>query len=183
MRGSSPPILQSGGGGGGGGPPRCGGRCPMSGHQRVWAPPSGVYSAGRLQWRFACTFGFGHGSVVAIGGRFCGPGWEGGYWWFLWKQWVFFGLGVALSGLWGGRLCVPGLILLVGFGGAVLVVSVLGIVCDYYWRPFLPKSRARAPHFKVYHAGKLQWHFTCGFDFRHEGVKFKFWLKILINFQ
>ena len=33
-----------------------------------------------------------------------------------------------------------------------------------------PKSRdwrARASPFKVHPAGKIQWHFTCGFDFRH----------------
>ena len=122
------------------------------------APPSGVYPAGRLQWRFACTFGFGHGSVVAIGGRFCGPGGGGGILMVPVKAMgLFWPRGSPFWAVGGGRrLCVLGLILLVGFGGALLVVSVLGIVCDYYWRPLLPKSRARAPHFKVYHAGKLQ---------------------------
>ena len=28
-------------------------------------------------------------------------------------------------------------------------------------------ARERASPFKVYPAGKLHWHFTCGFDFRH----------------
>ena len=76
--------------------------------------------------RFACAGSCGGG------GSWLAWGWP-----FLAWGWLFLACGE------GGRLCVPGFMLLVGFGGALLVVSVLGIVCDCYWGPLLPKSRAR----------------------------------------
>ena len=68
--------------------------------------------------------------------------WGWSCWRFLWELWVIFGLGMALSGLWGVLWAVPkvgglaracpflGFILLVGFGGTFLVVSILGVVYD-----------------------------------------------------
>ena len=50
---------------------------------------------------------------------------------------------LALSGLWGDG----------GEGGAVSKVE--------------RSARVRVSPSEVYHAGKLQWHFTCGFDFRY----------------
>ena len=102
--------------------PGCGGRggCgryPRSGPRCVRAPPSGVCPAGGLQCALLV--------LVPVGA--VGLSWPGGG--LFWPV--------------GGRLCVPGFMLLVGFGGALLVVSVLGIVCDCYWGPLLPKSRAR----------------------------------------
>ena len=59
--------------------------------------------------------------------------------------WVLFGLGLILSGLWE-----------VGGGGGGLVRSV--------WSRELG---VRASPSGAYPAGRLQWHFTCGFDFTH----------------
>ena len=103
--------------------PGCGGRrgcgrCPKLGPRCVRAPPCGVCPAGGLQCALLV--------LVPVGA--VGLSWPGGG--------LFWPVGE-------GRLCVPGFMLLVGFGGALLVVSVLGIVCDCYWGPLLPKSRAR----------------------------------------
>ena len=66
----------------------------------------------------------------------------GGYWWFLLGIWVLFGLGLALSVLWGSLWavskvdrsarapCLPRFILLGSFSDTLLVVSILDIVYD-----------------------------------------------------
>ena len=36
------------------------------------------------------------------------------------------------------------------------------------WAVSMVESSARTSPSEVYPAGKLQWHFTCGFDFRHD---------------
>ena len=112
-------------------------------------------------------------SMTAIWVRFCSPGGVvggscGGY-----------GSLLAWGGLWavsafGGSACgprLPGFVLLVGFSGA------LGMGCHCHlgwllqsWGVINSSCGAwcvRTSPSEVYPAGKLQWHFTCGFDFRN----------------
>ena len=107
------------------------------------ALPSQVYPAGKLQWHFTCSFNFIliliSISLIATWGHPCN-------------------LEATINGSCGnyGSLLVWGMALswLLGGRGCGLC----------------PKSRAwrtRASSSEVYLAGKLQWHFTCGFDFRH----------------
>ena len=85
------------------------------------------------------------------------------YWWFLCELWVFVGVGVALSRLWGWGTCGVGVALsrLWGWGACGLCPG------SRAWRAGTSPS-------KVFPAGKLQWHFTCGFNFRHS-----LWLPLL----
>ena len=86
--------------------------------------------------------------------------------------------------------------LLGGFGGALLVVSILRVVCDCRWWPlfrswgvccywvlwelcpFWPRAWSECTSSsEVYPTAKRQWHFTCGFDFRRS-----LWLPLVAAF-
>ena len=113
-------------------------------------------------------------SMIAICSRFCSPG--GGVM-FLWELWVLFSLGWPFQGCWG----VYGLWLRLRAGRVRL--SFRGLSC---WESVIGvfgrlgegggelmgciQSRelgGRASSSQVHPATKLQWHFTCGFSFRH----------------
>ena len=90
----------------------------------------------------------------------------GGYWWFLWELWVLFDLGLILSRL-RTRLvgCVQSWEL--GVGAWPFEVYPAGKLQLHFTCGFDFRQRPCALSSEVYPAGKLQWRFTYGFNLRH----------------